>query len=128
MKQCQIVGNTLQFHIRVEQYLRGKNMAKTQTITFKKAGTSWANDDEARAAMITAIDATSFSTDDLVTLAQSTNSGTPSASSLDGQTYTEVRTFTDDEYTAYKNDISSLETDVQAALEAAGWEITDTVE
>jgi|TARA_B110000285_G_scaffold201411_1_gene236040 hypothetical protein len=103
-------------------------MAKTQTITFKKAGTSWANDDEARAAMITAIDATSFSTDDLVTLAQSTNSGTPSASSLDGQTYTEVRTFTDDEYTAYKNDISSLETDVQAALEAAGWEITDTVE
>ena len=99
-------------------------MAKTQTITFKKAGTSWASGDEARAAMIAAIDATSFSTDDLVTAAQNTSS----TSSLDGQLYTEVRTFTDAEYTAYKSDIASLETDVSDALIAAGWEITDTVE
>ena len=102
-------------------------MAKTQTITFKKAGTSWATDDEARAAMIAAIDATPQSTDDLVTAAVNTNSGTPSTSSLDGQTYTEVRTFTDAEYTTYKNDIASLENDVSNALIADGWEITDTV-
>lgn len=103
-------------------------MAKTQTITFKKAGTSWATEDDARAAMIAAIDATSQSTDDLVTLAKNTNSGTPSTSSLDGQTYTEVRTFTDDEYTAYKAGIDGIETDVADELIAAGWEITDTVE
>ena len=102
-------------------------MAKTQTITFKKAGTSWANTEDARAAMIAAIDATPQLTDDLITAAQNTNSGTPSTSSLDGQLYTEVRTFTDAEYTAYKNDISSLETDVTDALAAEGWEITDTV-
>tara|TARA_B110000495_G_scaffold58045_1_gene49221 strand:- start:133 stop:432 length:300 start_codon:yes stop_codon:yes gene_type:complete len=99
-------------------------MAKTQTITFKKAGTSWATVEDAQGEMVAAIDATAFSTDALLAAAEST----PSTFSLDGQLYTEVRTFTDDEYTAYKNDISSLETDVQAALEAAGWEITDTVE
>ena len=98
-------------------------MAKTQTITFKKSGSSWANKEAAVADIISAIDATSFSTDDLVTAVK----GTPSTSVLEGQTYKEVRTFTDDEYTAYKSNISSLEDDVQAALEAAGWEITDTV-
>jgi hypothetical protein len=99
-------------------------MAKTQTITFKKAGTSWSTVEDAQAEMVAAIDATSFSTDDLVTAAQSTHS----SSELNGQTYTEVREFTDDEYTTYKNNISSLETDVSDALIAGGWEITDTVE
>jgi hypothetical protein len=98
-------------------------MAKTQTITFKKAGTSWSTVEDAQAEMVAAIDATSFSTDDLVIAAQNTSN----TSSLDGQLYTEVRTFTDAEYTAYKNDIVSLENDVQIELEAEGWEITDTV-
>jgi hypothetical protein len=74
--------------------------------------------------MVAAIDATSFSTDALLAAAEST----PSTFSLDGQIYTEVREFTDDEYTTYKNNISSLETDVSDALIAGGWEITDTVE
>lgn len=105
-------------------------MAKTQTITIKKAGTSWADGDEAKADMVAAIDATSFSTDDLVTALHSlaVAETTSNEISLDGQLYTEVRTFTDAEYTAYKNDIASLETDVSDALIAAGWEITDTVE
>ena len=99
-------------------------MAKTQTITFKKAGTSWSTVEEAQDEMVTAINATTPSTDDLVTAAQSTNN----SSELNGQTYTEVRTFTDDEYTAYKAGIDGIETDVADELIAAGWEITDTVE
>ena len=100
-------------------------MAKTQTITFKKAGTSWVTGEDAQDEMVAAIDATAFSTDALIASAQSTPF---SEASLDGQTYREVRIFTDDEYTTYKSNISSLETDVQTALEATGWEITDTVE
>ena len=99
-------------------------MAKTQTITFKKAGTSWSTVEEAQDEMVTAINATTPSTDDLVTAAQSTNN----SSKLNGQTYTEVRTFTDDEYTAYKAGIDGIETGVADELIAAGWEITDTVE
>ena len=99
-------------------------MAKTQTITFKKAGTSWSTVEEAQDEMVTAINATTPSTDDLVTAAQSTNN----SSELNGQTYTEVRTFTDDEYTAYKAGIDGIETGVSDELIAAGWEITDTVE
>ena len=100
-------------------------MAKTQTITFKKAGTSWTILEDAQDAMAAAIDATAFSTDALLTSAQSTPI---SEASLDGQLYTEVRIFTDDEYATYKSNISSLETNVENALVADGWEITDTVE
>ena len=99
-------------------------MAKTQTITFKKAGTSWAGVDAAVADMISAIDSTAPSTNDLV----SKQDDISCEQSLDGQTYTEVRTFTDDEYTAYKAGIDGIETDVADELIAAGWEITDTVE
>jgi hypothetical protein len=99
-------------------------MAKTQTITFKKAGSSWDTVDEAVADMISAIDSTAPSTDDLV----SRQDSIACEQSLDGQTYTEVRTFTDDEYTAYKAGIDSIETGVADELVAAGWEITDTVE
>jgi len=106
-------------------------MAKTQTITFKKAGTSWATQEEARADMLAAIDATAIDTDDLITnkFPNMSNTFITNLATLDGQTYTVVRTFsTDEDYTAYKNDISSLEPDVSDALIADGWEITDTVE
>ena len=93
-------------------------------VYMKQCQTSWHTVEDAQAAMVTAIDATSLSTDDLVTAAQSTNS----SSELNGQTYTEVRTFTDDEYAAYKAGIDSIETGVADELVAAGWEITDTVE
>ena len=102
-------------------------MAKTQTITFKKTGSSWSNTDDAMATMKAAINATPQSTDDFV---NNTLPSVPCDSvSLDigTQIYTEVRTWTDAEYTTYKDGITSIETDVTDALTADGWEITDTV-
>ena len=102
-------------------------MAKTQTITFKKTGSTWADSDEAMDDMKAAINATPQSTDDFV---NNTLPNIPCDSvSLDvgTQIYTEVRTWTDAEYTAYKDGITGIETDVTDALTADGWEITDTV-
>ena len=100
-------------------------MAKTQTITFKKAGSSWATWEDARADMLEAIDATSIDTDDYL-LNQLPMTPCDSAS-LDNETqlYTEVRIWNDDEYTTYKNNISSIDSDLQNELIADGWEITN---
>ena len=100
-------------------------MAKTQTITFKKAGSSWADWEDAQAEMLAAIDATSLDTDDYL------NNYLPNtpcdSASLDNETqlYTEVRIWNDDEYTTYKNNISSIDSPLQNELIADGWEITN---
>ena len=100
-------------------------MAKTQTITFKKAGSSWGNWADARIDMLAAINATSIDTDDYL------NNYLPDtpcdSASLDNETqlYTEVRIWNDDEYTTYKNNISSIDSPLQNELIADGWEITN---
>tara|TARA_B100000953_G_scaffold258847_1_gene223667 strand:+ start:863 stop:1186 length:324 start_codon:yes stop_codon:yes gene_type:complete len=100
-------------------------MAKTQTITFKKAGSSWATWEDARIDMLAAINATSINTDDYL------NNHLPNtpcdSASLDNETqlYTEVRIWNDDEYTTYKNNISSIDSPLQNELIADGWEITN---
>ena len=102
-------------------------MAKTQTITLKKTGSSWSSYDEALADIHSAISDTPQSTDDFVC---NTLPHVPTTSALldvGTQTVTEVRVWDDAEYTTYKNSITSIETDVTDALTTAGWEITDTV-
>ncbi len=100
-------------------------MAKIQTLTAKKAGSSWATSEEARGYILEAIDATSIDTYDYL------NNWLPItpcvSASLDNETqlYTEVRIWYDDEYTSYKNNISSIDSDLQNELIADGWEITN---
>ena len=45
---------------------------------------------------------------------------------LKEQTYTQVRTWTDENYVIYKNQISSFESKVNADLIALGWTIIDS--
>jgi hypothetical protein len=102
-------------------------MAKTQTITLKKSGSSWSSYDEALADVHAAISATPPSTDDYVGNTLPHVPTTEAVLDVDTQTVTEVRVWDDAEYTTYKDGITGIETDVTNALIAAGWEITDTV-
>jgi hypothetical protein len=102
-------------------------MAKTQTITLKKTGSSWSSYDEALADIHSAISDTPQSTDDYVGNTLPHVPTTSATLDVGTQTVTEIRVWTDAEYTTYKDGITSIETDVTDALTTAGWEITDTV-
>lgn len=102
-------------------------MAKTQTITLKKSGSSWSSYDEALADIHAAISDTPQSTDYYVGNTLPHVPTTEAVLNVGTQTVTEVRVWDDAEYTTYKDGITSIETDVTDALTAAGWQITDTV-
>ena len=95
-------------------------MAKTQTISYTKTGSNWAN--------------TSNAIDELnIDTAKSTHMQAISSGAwnnvtenLKEQTYTQVRTWTDENYVIYKNQISSFESKVNADLIALGWTIIDS--
>jgi hypothetical protein len=95
-------------------------MAKTQTISYTKTGSNWANTSNAIDELNTDT-ATSAHMQAILPVAW--NSVTEN---LKEQTYTQVRTWTDENYVIYKNQISSFESKVNADLIALGWTIIDS--
>lgn len=95
-------------------------MAKTQTISYTKTGSNWANTSNAIDELNTDT-ATSAHMQAILPVAR--NSVTEN---LKEQTYTQVRTWTDENYVIYKNQISSFESKVNADLIALGWTIIDS--
>lgn len=95
-------------------------MAKTQTISYTKTGSNWANTSDA-------ID--ELNTDIATSTHMQAISSVPSNNfeeNLKEQTYTQVRTWIDENYVIYKNQISSFESKVNADLIALGWTIIDS--
>jgi hypothetical protein len=95
-------------------------MAKTQTISYTKTGSNWANTSNAIDELNTD---TATSAHMQAILPVACNSVTEN---LKEQTYTQVRTWTDENYVIYKNQISSFESKVNADLIALGWTIIDS--
>jgi hypothetical protein len=95
-------------------------MSKTQVITIEKEDSAWANVDECLLELSLAINSTG--------IPNTLKYEMPAVGgALTNQTYTESRTWNDEEYTAYKKALSSYETAISEALSALGWIITDTV-
>lgn len=95
-------------------------MSKTQTMTFSKEGSNWANATAALTELAS----------DMETLEYSVELKNPNNETitLDGQTLIQTSSWTDDtDFESYKNAISDYEDTVDEFLSAAGWTITETI-
>ena len=95
-------------------------MSKKQVITIEKEGSGWANVNECLLELLVAIKNTgisnNFEYEKPVTIGK-----------LKEQTYCEERLWDNDEYIAYKANLSTYESAINEALAALGWTISDTV-
>tara|TARA_B100000073_G_scaffold333346_1_gene324729 strand:- start:819 stop:1124 length:306 start_codon:yes stop_codon:yes gene_type:complete len=99
----------------------------TQTIIMTKSGSAWSSVTEAKDELLADINNTSFTSDfvhDFLTPAPVFEE-----SSLDGQTLNITRSWSTIElYNAYKDRLSTNDSDITNALIAQGWTTTESIE
>jgi len=100
----------------------------TQTITMTKSGSAWSSAEEAKNELLVDINNTSFTSDFVHDFSPIAIAGNEEAT-LDGQTLKINRSWpTTELYNAYKDRLSTNDSDITNALLAKGWTHSESVE